>query len=117
MSTIAVSDITSSILRVSFSAEQTESPELAPRDWPAPTLLGSGGDGRVSIGEFEVEVEQGDDQRLVAVSRKGRLVQRIAAVSDRLRFDLGDSRIYGLGQGARAPMNRRGGIYDLASRG
>ena len=118
---VALTAVTDTILRVSVSADvavagRFDGPDLAPRTWHPPAAVLEATEAQeVRAGEFVVAIS-GDPTRL-RVSRHGRAVQRLALDGDRLRFDVGPSRLYGLGQGFPPPMNRRGGIYDMALNG
>ena len=49
----------------------------------------------------------------VALKVAGDLLPQVVALDgDVIRFDMGSSKLYGLGQGFNSPMNRRGGVYD-----
>jgi alpha-glucosidase/alpha-D-xyloside xylohydrolase len=121
---IALTPVTGTILRVSIQpasegaapAERLDGPDLQPRDWQQPTavLTETDNDG-VQVGECTVSTA--GDPTVLTVARRGRVIQRLAFDGDVTRFDLGDSRLYGLGQGFHSPMNRRGGIYDMAVNG
>lgn len=117
---IALTSVTRTILRISiYSDSEAVSLEVAldgldlqPRDWSPPAaILSLGTEARAEVGEFQVSTAR--QPAAINIRRNQHQVQRLALDGDRLRFDLGASRLYGLGQGVPSAMNRRGGIYDM----
>jgi len=101
---------------VALPAELFDGPDLKPRDWEKPAAVLTETDSRkVQVGEFTVSTV--GSPTMLTVARRGRVVQRLVLDGDRIRFDITDSKLYGLGQGFHSPMNRRGSVYDMAVNG
>jgi alpha-glucosidase (family GH31 glycosyl hydrolase) len=121
---IALTPVTGTIVRLSIypeakvasPAELFGGPDLKPRDWEEPAAVLTETDSRqVRVGEFTVSTVA--SPTTLTVARRGRVVQRLVLDGDRIRFDIANSKLYGLGQGFHSPMNRRGSVYDMAVNG
>ena len=121
---IALTPVTSTIMRMSVYPAAKEAapsvlldgPDIKPRDWEEPAaILTETDNGVLHVGQFAVSTE--GEPMTVTITRKGRTVQRLMFDGDMTRFDLLNSRLYGLGHGFHSPMNRRGSIYDMAVNG
>lgn len=121
---IALTPVLGTILRLSvFPDTETatparlfDGPDIKQREWEDPAaLLRESVNRDVQVGEFNVST--GGDPLMLTIARKGRTVQRLQLVANRVGFDIANSRLYGLGQGFTSPMNRRGSIYDMAVNG
>ena len=121
---IALTPVTGTIIRLSIypeaevapPAELFDGPDLKPRDWENPAaVLTETENSDVRVGEFTVSTT--GSPTMLSITRRERVVQRLILDGDKVRFDMADSKLYGLGHGFCSPMNRRGSIYDMAVNG
>jgi alpha-glucosidase (family GH31 glycosyl hydrolase) len=121
---IALTLLSNTILRISVYPDGLtenprvffDGPDLFPRKWAAPAAILTQSKDEVStIGEFSVSVST--DPCVLTISRKGRRLQRFLLQDDKIRFDLNNSKLYGLGHGFASPMNRRGSMFDMGVNG